>query len=314
MLEDLMEFYNILDEKLGKKAETSTLDELKKDRFVPDKLLTINAAKTFPAYITTFTKDKKRYSLGYIRINTFSPAGDEEEVLKEFRETLKVFRDFGETGVNKVVLDLLDNGGGSLKLGLRMAQLLSPTVIDLPKIKVRLNDNWMDNFHQSSLQSDTDAEEQIARMAYDLTLDAAERGERLSPEIGSKSLYPFELNPNSDLQIDGEEFKFEIVALVNEMCASMCDIFASTIKDNKMATIVGKQTMGAGGNVVQHASAPSSGLIVNLTESLIISPKGEYLENNGVKPDITIEVTDSKDTNYEDVIKRAFEILTTSKQ
>ena len=314
MLEDLIEFYSILDEKLGKKTETTIFEELKKERFVPEKLLSINAAKTFPAYITTFTKEKKRFSIGYIRIDTFSPSNDEDEVLKEFRETLKAFRDFGETGVNKIVLDLLDNGGGSLRLGLRMAQMLSRTPIDLPKVKVRLNDNWMDSFHQSAMNSQTDAEEEIARMAYDLTLDASARGDRLSPEIGSKSLYPFQINPNTDLEIEGEDFKFEMVALVNEMCASMCDIFTSTLKDNKMATIVGKQTMGAGGNVVQHASAPSSGLIVNLTESLIISPKGEYLENNGVKPDISIEVTESKDKKYEEVIKKAFEILVTSKK
>jgi hypothetical protein len=312
MLEDLIEFYSILEDKLGRKSETSIFDELIKERFVPEKILPINAAKTFPAYITTFTKDKKRYSLGYIRINTFSPASDEDVVINEFRETLKTFRDFGEKGVNKIVLDLLDNGGGSLRLGLKMAQMLSRKTIDLPLIKVRLNDNWMDSFHASAISSSTDAEEQIARTAYNLTLEAAQRGERLSPEIGAKSLYPFELNPNSDLEIEGEEFKFEIVALVNEMCASMCDIFSSTLKDNNMAKILGKQTMGAGGNVVQHASAPSSGLIVNLTESLVLSPKGEYLENNGVKPDITIEVTQSSDSKYENVIRKAFETLVTN--
>jgi C-terminal processing protease CtpA/Prc len=311
-VEDVIELYSILGEKKSDlySSTTTPLTELKKTRWVPENVLEVSAAKTFPAYIHTVVKNKKRVAVGYIRIDTFSPATDEATVLNEFKSTLKAFADYGENGVQRVVIDMMDNGGGSLRLGVRMAQLLSNEKIKLPSLTVRLNDNWLDSLQSSTLNAPTDANQQIALDLYKEAEALFMRGEKMSQLFSIEQLYPFKIVTNPDLQVVDRPLKFEMVALVNEMCASMCDIFASILKDNKMAKIIGKQTMGAGGNVTQHGLAPNSGMIVNITESLILSPNGDYLENNGVKPDISIETTESKDKKYDSAIKKAIDELT----
>ena len=310
-VEDVTELYEILGNKSAETTPTTPVTELRKTRFVPENILEIAAAKTYPAYIHTLVKDKKRQHVGYIRIDSFSPASDEDTVLKEFKATLKAFADYGDNGVDKVIIDMLDNGGGSLRLGVRMAQLLSNEKIKLPSLTVRLNDNWMDSLQTSSEVGATDAEMQIAKDIY-VEADAAfRRNEKLSQIFGIDALYPFKILANEDLQVLEKPLKFQVVALVNEMCASMCDIFSAILQDNKMAKIVGKQTMGAGGNVVQHILAPNSGMLVNLTESLILGPNGGYIENEGIKPDVQIETTASKDKLYEAVIRKAIEVITT---
>ncbi|HXH29774.1 MAG TPA: S41 family peptidase [Bacteriovoracaceae bacterium] len=308
-LADLEEIYALLESKLANKsADASPIQSLKgSGRFVPEKSVPVDASKTYPAYITTMVKEKVRHSVGYIRIHSFSGV-EEAKALKEFAGTIKTFRDFG---VNKIVLDLIDNGGGSLSLGYQLAQLLSHENLKMSRLKVRPNDNWLDSFENTSLSAATDNERMVARENLDEALAAKNRNEWLSHEIGATTLYPFRFTPNKDLLVENEPYKLELAILVNEMCASMCDMFTSLMKENKMAKVIGKQTMGAGGNVVEHKNAPHTGLIVNITESLVISAEGVYLENNGVKPDVVIEVTESKDRNYEDVIKKGFEVLLT---
>jgi hypothetical protein len=314
---DVLDLYEILgkkfetgeEKKVDPKAPVTNIDLLKKERFVPAKIIPIAASKTYPAYVGVFEANKKRSTVGYIRLSTFSPEGSEDDVVKEFKATLNSFRDFGENGVDKIIIDMLNNGGGSLGLGIRLAQALSHDQIKLPQLTMRLNDAWMDSLEGASLKNDNDAKAEISRMGFASMLKAFQRGERMSPVIDMINLYPFSNEANLDLAIFDQPYKPKIVALVNEMCASMCDIFSSILRDNKLATLVGKQTMGAGGNVVQHAAAPNSGLQVNVTESLIISPNGDYLENNGVKPDVQVEVTNSADLLYKEVIEKAVETL-----
>ncbi|MBC7692157.1 MAG: hypothetical protein H7222_10335 [Methylotenera sp.] len=83
----------------------------------------------------------------------------------------------------------------------------------------------------------------------------------------------------------------KIVLLVNEMCASMCDILAD--------------------NVVGHENdqAPSSHLALLQIESLMIRKDGTYLENNGVTPDVAITVDESSSNKYEAVRKLALKVV-----
>lgn len=307
-----LNFYQMLAKSIQSEASATVdpIKNLKKDRYVPTSIFPVASAKTYPAYVSIETKDNVRQAVGYIRINTFSPEGDEGNVIKEFKKTLKFFRDFGATGVNKVVIDLIDNGGGSLSLGLKMAALLSSETIKIPGLQYMLNDSWMDQYQSLSYQHVNDAARVMADRAYQDMLGMFQNGERLSNNYSAHSLFPFSITPNPDMVLFDKAYDFEIAVVTNEMCASMCDIFSSILKENKMATFIGEQTMGAGGNVVNHAYAPNSGLKVSLTESLIVSSSGEYLENNGVKPDVQMEVNKYKKTKYQEVIKKGFELLT----
>ena len=304
------EFYNTFINVLeGKTQAKGPIESLKEERYVPANIYPVPAAKTYPAYVSIKEKDGKRSAVGYIRINTFSPEADEAVVIKEFKETLKFFRDFGLEGVKNVVMDLIDNGGGSLRLGLKMAALLSSKPIQMPGLQYMLNDSWMDQFQKSSTSHMNDAARVLSEKPYNEMLEMFQNGERLSNNYSAHTLYPYALVPNDDMVAFDKAFDFQVAVVTNEMCASMCDIFSSILDENDIAVFIGEQTMGAGGNVVNHFVAPNSGMKVSLTESLVVSSSGEYLENNGVKPDIQMEVNKFKKTKYKEVIKAGFDVL-----
>lgn len=305
------------------------LAELKKTRFVPEKnVVAITEAKIFPAYVHIVEERQKkennvevisRYAIAYLQIPTFSLGVlPESVVLEEVEKTMNRIRNFnsaayGVRGVDGIVLDLINNGGGSLSLGLKLADIIADQRVEMPNLEVILNDSWVDPFERASINANVGRA--IARRTF-RELEAAEaRGDRLSPVISTEALYPFSFNNRPIAPNDKNKSEpTPIFILANEMCASMCDIFTAMLQENGIAKVIGQKTMGAGGNVVTHYAAPHSNVEVSLTESLILTAGGRYLENDGVDPDIKVETFNYTGTKYKGVIERAYkEVLTLAK-
>lgn len=292
-----------------KEAPLTPMQTLKKVRSVPSSAIEISSAQTYPAYVSvekvrTKAGDDsgKKALVGTIYLDTFSPAEDEEEVIKQFKATLK---DFNTLGVKTIVIDLINNGGGSLSLGAKLAQALFPTTIEMPKIQFRLSDTWLDEFESTILNSGAgDLKRELARRTLNGMIEDQAAGKKLSRPLSIETLFPYELEKNEDYSENPQ-----VILLVNEMCASMCDIFSAMLQDNGVAKIVGTQTMGAGGNVVGHNQAPNSHFDVRQTESLLLRKDGTYIENNGVMPDVEIAVNESAGSKYSAVRKKALEKL-----
>lgn len=291
------------------------MERLKEVRAVPANAVYVDGSKTYPAYIVPAkvktadgTETREKRLVGYILIDTFSPSSDEDEVIAEFKNTLSAMQ---ALGVQHLVLDTINNGGGSLVLGMKMAQLLSPSKIEMPKIQYRLSDSWLDQFETESLDARSDSEREYSRRLLARFLQQKDSGNRLSSIESAETLAPFSINENRDL-----EQPFKVVLLVNEMCASMCDIFAGILQDNEMATVMGARTMGAGGNVVAYNQAPNSHLELRQTESLIVrkNPNADqtpsYIENFGIEPEVEIKVNEMAKTKYVDAIKKAMNEVT----
>lgn len=288
------------------------MESLKERRSVPASAVYLDGSKTYPAYVVPRkvigangkeTGEKKL--VGYVLIDTFSPAGPENDVIEEFKTTLSSMQSLG---VQHLVIDTLNNGGGSLTLGMKLAQLLSPRKIEMPKIQFRLSDSWLDQFETESLNGASDSEREYSRRLLAELLVQKKAGSRLSMPYSSEVLAPFTIRENKDL-----EQNFKVVLLVNEMCASMCDIFAGILQDNKMARIVGSRTMGAGGNVVSHNQTPNSHLDLRQTESLMVrrNPNADqdlsYIENFGITPDLEIQTPSMGKNKYQDALVKGFE-------
>jgi hypothetical protein len=171
----------------------------------------------------------------------------------------------------------------------------------------KLNDNWVDSFENVALTASSDSEREIAKRVLDKFLDDIAQGKKLSVGHKTEELFPFVIETNPNLEKRSKPFK--TVVMVNEMCASMCDVFTGILKDNKLANVFGRQTMGAGGNVTPHFQAPNSGFSIQQTESLIVRSNGEYLENNGVKPDRTYQTFENIDTKFQNVISAGVDYL-----
>ena len=304
--------WNLVDPKHVADTEKTPLEELATQRPVMNNAIYLTASKTFPAYVAPSDildsegkKTGETKLVGYIYIDSFDPSdSSEDDVLKEFKSTLLAMQTLR---VKDLIIDTLNNGGGSLSLGMKMAQLLSNHKIEMPKIQFRLSDTWLDEFQSSSLEGNSDAEKEYSlRLLNDLKSQQT-AGQRMSNEYSAEVLSPFSIVPNSEL-----DAPFKTVLLVNEMCASMCDIFAGILQDNKLATVMGTRSMGAGGNVVDLSpqEAPASHFDLRQTESLMIRKDGTKIENNGVTPDVELAVNQSAKTKYDDVLGKAVEYLT----
>ncbi len=248
--------------------------------------------------------------VGYVRIDTFSLENKDADKLAELNSK------FSKMKVKGVILDTLNNGGGSLVVGMRMANLLTGAQMKFPAMQLALNENWMNGMHADSLYAPggdkgSDAKRTLAGRVYGEMVEDQKAGLRISRAVSAKELDPFVLDADkTKCKAEGKCLDgMKVVLLVNEMCASMCDIFASVFRDNKIGTIIGSQTMGAGGNVVLHGTSPVSQIMMTQTESLIVDVNGQYLENQGVKPDLAIDTLNDATKKYADTYKKAFETI-----
>jgi C-terminal processing protease CtpA/Prc len=88
-----------------------------------------------------------------------------------------------------------------------------------------------------------------------------------------------------------------MLVLIDELAGSCGDAFPMLIKSNRIAKLFGKRTMGLGGNV-EPFTLQNSRTTVALTRGLFTSHKEseaytdqDWIENNGVVPDISYEHT-----------------------
>lgn len=79
------------------------------------------------------------------------------------------------------------------------------------------------------------------------------------------------------------------IVLVNGSTASASEITAAALRDHDKATIVGAKTYGKG--VVQKMYNLSGGGVLKVTVAEWLSPKGNSINNNGVTPDVEVEMT-----------------------
>lgn len=243
---------------------------------------------------------------GFIRIDSFSLVSDDVKVFKSLLDRMNKMQ------VKGLILDLLNNGGGSLEAGLDMANALTEKTFIYPSMQMALNDHWLNSFRADSIYGDSETRKTLAGRVYQAMKADSATGARISRPFSSTELSPFILNANKGSCVEqGTCLKSgtKMVLLVNEMCASMCDIFASSFKDNQLGTIVGSQTMGAGGNVVMHGFSPVTQIMLSQTESLVVDANGEYIENQGVMPNVAIDTLLDKSAKYSATYKKALEIL-----
>lgn len=78
-----------------------------------------------------------------------------------------------------------------------------------------------------------------------------------------------------------------MVVLTDGYSASASEILAGVIKDYELGTLMGQTTYGKG--IVQRIFPLSDGSAIKMTISKYFTPKGEYIHDKGITPDIEIE-------------------------
>ncbi|MDO8442849.1 MAG: S41 family peptidase [bacterium] len=99
----------------------------------------------------------------------------------------------------------------------------------------------------------------------------------------------------------GEEIKYTsngtgafkdmpIVVLVNKGSASASEILAGALRDNRNIKLIGETTYGKG--TVQDMEALKDGSQIKMTIAKWVMPSGYIIEQNGLKPDIEVKITE----------------------
>ena len=79
-----------------------------------------------------------------------------------------------------------------------------------------------------------------------------------------------------------------ITVLIDESSASSAEVLAAALRDSAGAKLVGKKTFGKG--VVQTFTQLSDGSVLKLTESQWRTASGKWIHQQGIEPDVAVEM------------------------
>ncbi|MCI9526035.1 MAG: S41 family peptidase [Lachnospiraceae bacterium] len=117
----------------------------------------------------------------------------------------------------------------------------------------------------------------------------------------------------SDYKSDASCMDIPMAVLINGNSASASEIFAGAIKDYKYGTLIGTTSFGKG--IVQTIIPLSDGSAIKLTMAKYFTPKGNYIHEVGISPDIELEYQylNEEDEVYnpmhDNQIQKALEVL-----
>jgi len=83
---------------------------------------------------------------------------------------------------------------------------------------------------------------------------------------------------------------YPLVVLINQGSASGAEILAGALRDNREITLVGEQSFGKGS--IQQPMNLGDGSMLKLTIAKWLTPQGISIDQNGLSPDIQIEMTE----------------------
>lgn len=118
----------------------------------------------------------------------------------------------------------------------------------------------------------------------------------------------------TDYDSDQDCIDIPMAVLINENSASASEIFAGAIKDYEYGTLIGTTSFGKG--IVQSIIPLRDGSAVKVTMAKYFTPKGNYIHDVGIDPDIELEFeyTGDKDADYDPMMDnqmlKAIEVLT----
>lgn len=253
--------------------------------------------KPFHAYLY----ENEGNLIGYLRIPYYS--GSLKEVL-EFAEMIRFFEERSDA----LIIDQMNNPGGSLFYMCALAALLTEQPLEIPKHQIALNQDEIaeaisyipicetisndeeavalfgETFYGNPVTFQTN---QFILNYFRFILSEWNQGKTLTDPT---YLYGFDqINPSPY-----GCYTKPIIVLMNELSISAAEFFPCILQDNKRATIMGTKTSGAGGYVLKANFPNLFGLkYFRYTGSIAIRKNNLPIENLGISPDIHYKISET---------------------
>ncbi len=191
------------------------------------------------------------------------------------------------------------------------------SVIDIPEVRWELKQDYIayiDIYHFSdevSQEFTKTASEVLASNAKGVILDLRnnpggyleravdiagwflEKGTLVAIEdFGNNQKKEYRASGNARLK------DFPLVVLINQGSASGSEILAGALRDNKGTKLIGEKSFGKGS--VQQLEKLKDGSSIKITVAKWLTPKGVSITDEGLEPDIEVELTEEDYNNNRD--------------
>lgn len=249
------------------------------------------------AYIYKLDDGRK---IGYVRIPSYM---GKTQTFILFKEIVRIF----EAQTDGMIIDQINNPGGSVFYVLALMSVLSPDPIKVPDHHVTL---WPTEVQENvelvaklqNVKNDADARAAFEMadidgfpVTFQFAMSALDFGRSVLADwkAGLKITKPLHLIGVDRVNPDPEvNYSKPILVLTNELDFSGGDFFPAILQDNKRAKIFGQRTSGAGGYVKSVEFPSALGLkAFQFTGSLARRIDNTTIENLGVTPDIPYKHT-----------------------
>ncbi len=229
--------------------------------------------------------------IGILRI----PSYTEDDMLAWLAQAIVKMQQ--ETDV--LVLDQTNNPGGSVSMASEVASLFVQGTAKDMLFAIRPSLRWIDSFGSINQKlgemlaqnpQDPGANALKARFQYleEAMRDAISKRQFLSAPVSLNLTGTYGvIQPQPTIS-----YTKPILMLINEFDWSGGDLFPAIMQDNHRVVLFGNRTSGAGGNVEEYGPLANSYFKYSLTESLMVRPNGQTIENRGVTPDISYKMTE----------------------
>ena len=258
-------------------------------------------------YSGTFTASGKK--IGYIRIPDFQDPnnGLEDFALSQFDAEIAFMR----TNTDGLVVDVMRNPGGDGCYAEALLQDLIPYRFRALGNQIRVTQDMLLGLSQEIDQAAFFGFDQLTVDQLNFLLSemqiAYKQNRGLTDPLPLCGTY-FERDPVTDARGNNIAYDKPLLLLTDEFTTSAAEVFAAVIQDSQRGPLFGWRTAGAGGSVAgQQASGFYSESFSSVTQSLLVRnqqvltsdfPLTEYIENVGVRPDITLDyMTEDNLTN-----------------